>query len=247
MKSVESYPFVSIICVTYNRRSFIPVFLENVNNQLYPKSRYELIIVDDGSDSIQDLFEKKDNDKFQIKYHRLLKKMNLGEKRNYSHTLIDKRTKYISYFDDDDYHCQDRLCHSIEMLVKNPSFLCAGSTILFVFFPKINQMFQFGPYFVDNHATAGTFTFHVDLLKITRFNNKSCFGEEKTFLKNYQIPLLQLNPLKTILVVAHTHNTVDKKQFVGSIFSKESYVSVNFFLKLKPENKKVRDFFLLLD
>jgi hypothetical protein len=39
-------------------------------------------------------------------------------------------------------------------------------------------------------------------------------GEEKHFLKNYTIPMVQLDPMKTILVVSHKHNTFDKKQLL---------------------------------
>ena len=48
-------PFVSIICITYNRRHFIPTLLECVINQDYIKNRFELIIVDDGTDKIYNL------------------------------------------------------------------------------------------------------------------------------------------------------------------------------------------------
>ena len=36
-------------------------------------------------------------------------------------------------------------------------------------------------------------------------------AEEKQFLKNYTIPLVQLDPFKSILVFSHHHNSFDKK------------------------------------
>jgi hypothetical protein len=33
-------PFVSVLCVTFNRRPFIPMFLEMIRNQDYPQSRF---------------------------------------------------------------------------------------------------------------------------------------------------------------------------------------------------------------
>ena len=46
---------------------------------------------------------------------------------------------------------------------------------------------------------------------MTSYQDNAEGAEEKYFLKNYTIPLIQLNPMKTILVFAHQHNTFDKR------------------------------------
>ena len=53
----SSYPFVSICTPTFNRRPFIPILIQCFNHQTYPKDRIEWIIIDDGSDSVGELFE----------------------------------------------------------------------------------------------------------------------------------------------------------------------------------------------
>ena len=115
----QKQPFVSVICVTFNRRPFFDMFFDCIRNQDYPKSRFEVLVVDDGTDKIRDLVEKANIP--QIKYFELNEKMSLGKKRNYSHTLCDNRTKYITYFDDDDYQHPKRISHSVEMLEKTPT------------------------------------------------------------------------------------------------------------------------------
>jgi glycosyltransferase involved in cell wall biosynthesis len=242
MKNKVKYnPFVSIICVTYNRRPFIPFLLECVRNQDYPASRYEVIIVDDGTDKIRDLISEARMP--QVKYFELTEKMKLGEKRNYSHTLIDKRSQYITYFDDDDYHHPSRVSHAVEMLIKSPEALCAGSSEIYVFFKHISQMYKFGPY-SPTHATAGTFTFKVELLKETQYDDNACLAEERHFLKGYTIPFVQLDPLKTILVVSHDHNTFDKRILLES--KNNSYVkspkTIESFIYRKNE-EKLKNFF----
>jgi glycosyltransferase involved in cell wall biosynthesis len=106
--------------VTYNRRPFFSSFSQCIRNQDYPASRYEVIIVDDGTDKVRNLVEEAKIP--QVKYFELSEKMTLGKKRNYSHTLIDKRSQYITYFDDDDYHHPSRISHAVEMLSKHPTF-----------------------------------------------------------------------------------------------------------------------------
>jgi uncharacterized phage infection (PIP) family protein YhgE len=75
-------------------------------------------------------------------------------------------------------------------------------------------MIQFGPY-APNHATAATFAFRRELLKITKFNEEASLAEEKQFLKDYTIPFVQLDPKKSILVFSHIHNSFDKKELLN--------------------------------
>lgn len=240
---IKYNPFVSIICVTYNRRHFFQSFFQCIRNQDYPASRYEVIIVDDGTDKVKDLVLEANIP--QVKYFELSEKMTLGKKRNYSHTLIDKRTQFITYFDDDDYHHPSRISHAVEMLLKNPKALCAGSSELYVYFKHIKQMYQFGPY-GPNHATAGTFTFRRELLNDTMYEDKACLAEEKFFLKNWTVPFIQLDPMKTILVISHEHNTFDKKNLLinsNPELAKESLKTIDSFISRKNETK-IKNFFL---
>ena len=106
-------------------------------------------------------------------------------------------------------------------------------------------MYQFGPY-GPNHATAGTFAFRRDLLKITRYNETACLAEEKEFLHNYTIPFVQLDSLKTILVFSHNQNTFDKKKLLSqspSKFMNESDKTVNMFIR-RDNEESIKKFFM---
>jgi hypothetical protein len=118
--------------------------------------------------------------------------------------------------DDDDYYPPDRVSHAVNMLTKHPAALCAGSSEMYIYFNDRKRMVQFGPYGKD-HATAGTFAFKRQLLKQTRYNEDACLAEEREFLKGYTIPFVQLDPLKTILVFSHSHNTMDKRILLDNI------------------------------
>ena len=76
-------PFVSICTPTFNRRPFFQYIIKCFENQTYPKERMEWIIIDDGTDKIEDIILSK-NDK-RIKYFRYEEKMTLGKKRNLCH------------------------------------------------------------------------------------------------------------------------------------------------------------------
>jgi glycosyltransferase involved in cell wall biosynthesis len=164
-----------------------------------------------------------------VKYFKYDTKLTLGKKRNISHEKA--KGDVIVYMDDDDYYPPDRVKHAVMMLRQTPKALCAGSSIMHIDFKHINQMYQVGPY-GPNHATAATFAFRRELLSITKYEEDACVAEEKKFLKDYTIPFVQLDPMKSILVFSHNHNSFDKKMLLQQ--------APNQFIN--PSDKKVEDF-----
>jgi len=203
---IPKVPFVSICTPTFNRRPFIPIIIKCIENQTYPKDKIEWIIIDDGTDKIEDLVSHIP----YVKYFKYDEKMTIGKKRNLSN---EKATgEIIVYMDDDDYYPPDRIRHAVDML-RTSKALCAGSSTMFIYFKHINKMLQFGPY-GPNHSTAATFAFKRELLTKTKFNEDASIAEERKFLKDYTIPFVQLDPKKTILVFSHNHNSFDKKELL---------------------------------
>ena len=77
-------PFVSLCTPTYNRRVFISQMIKNVEKQDYPKNKFEWIIIDDGSDPIEDIIQEKlrdENCKLNIKYHKYNQKLKKKKKK----------------------------------------------------------------------------------------------------------------------------------------------------------------------
>lgn len=234
-------PFVSLCTPTFNRRPFIPIMIQCFLNQTYPKDRMEWIIVDDGTDSIEDIIKEANIP--QISYFRVKEKMHLGKKRNYMHTKT--KGSILVYMDDDDYYPPERVEHAVDTLLATPTALCAGSSEIYVYFNHINQMYQGGPY-SKTHATAGTFAFRRELLDQTKYEEDACLAEEKAFLKNYTIPMVQLNPLKSILVFSHDHNTFDKKILLNNNSNPlfvPSDKTVDMFIKNEFE-RSIKKFFV---
>lgn len=203
----EKFPFVSLCTPTFNRRPFFPSLIKSIEKQTYPGTQMEWIIIDDGTDSIEDLVKNIP----MVKYFRYNEKLKLGEKRNIMHQKT--KGEILVYIDDDDYYPPERVSHAVETLQKNPQALCAGSSIMHIYFKHIHEMWQFGPY-GPNHATAATFAFRKKLLEDSSYEDFACLGEEKSFLKNYTIPFVQLDTFKTILVLSHIHNSFDKKELL---------------------------------
>ena len=236
--NTDKYPFVSVCTPTFNRRPFIEGIIKCFNHQDYPKDRMEWIIIDDGTDKVEDLVINHPH----VKYFKYDTKMKLGKKRN----LLHEKSKgdIIVYMDDDDYYPPQRVSHAVQKLQEHPEALCAGSSEIYIYFKHIQKMYQFGPY-GPNHATAGTFAFKRKLIE-NRYDDEACLAEEKSFLKDYTVPFVQLDPKKVILVFSHEHNTFDKRKLLDNPhpnFVKESTKTVDEFVK----EKELKEFYMNID
>jgi len=217
--------------------------IECYKNQTYPKNRMEWIIVDDGTDKIEDLIKKENFPADQVKYFSLPQKVNLGKKRNICHQ--HSKGSILVYMDDDDYYPPERVSHAVEMLLAHPEAMAAGSSEIYIYFKHIQKMYQFGPY-MPNHATAGTFAFRRELLNESAYQDEAAIAEERAFLKNYTVPMVQLDPLKTILVFSHIHNTYDKKKLLETPDPrtvKESPKTIDMFIRYQSE-APIKKYFL---
>ena len=196
-------PLVSILTPTHNRRFFIPQFLKIVRNQIYD-GPIEILIADDGTDPIHDLIEK-DN---SFRYIRFDEKKPLGYKRNILSS--EAKGEILINFDDDDYYPPCRVSHAVESLLASEK-LIAGSSLCHIYDTSLNKIFISGP-FGDNHATAGTLAYKKEYIKNNKFDDEAIAQEEPSFTKNYLNEMVQLDPLKTILIIKHSKNTWDKQK-----------------------------------
>ena len=227
-------PFVSVCTPTFNRRPFVPAMLQCFAHQTYPKDRMEWVIIDDGTDPIEDLVASHPC----VKYFRLEEKISLGKKRNMMHEKA--RGDIIVYMDDDDYYPPERVSHAVDTLLdhrkRKTGIKLAGSSEMCIYFKPENlrtgelrsphpssserrgQMVQFGPY-GPNHATAATFAFWKELLTDLNlaYDETACLAEERAFLRGYTVPMAQLDPMKVILVFSHEHNTFDKRMLLANM------------------------------
>jgi glycosyltransferase involved in cell wall biosynthesis len=94
-------PLVSCIMPTCNRRSFVQLALHSFLRQDYPNK--ELVIVDDGDDSVGDLVSNLQD----VNYVHLPVRLTIGAKRNLA--CERARGEIVAHWDDDDWYSPDRL------------------------------------------------------------------------------------------------------------------------------------------
>lgn len=95
----DSSLFASVVIPTYNRKETLKRTMEAVLNQSYPKDKYEIIIVDDGSsDGTKELIEELSQKAGNIKY---LKQSNKGPASARNRGIEIAKGKIILFTDDD--------------------------------------------------------------------------------------------------------------------------------------------------
>jgi predicted O-methyltransferase YrrM len=109
---------------TYDRRRFVPHAIAQFQNQDYPSK--ELIIVDDGTDSIADLVP----DDPRIRLIRPPRRLSVGAKRNIA--CQNSAGEFIAHWDDDDWHAPHRLSRQAHCLLNSDASICGLKDLLFL-------------------------------------------------------------------------------------------------------------------
>jgi len=208
LEPAAQLPMVSICTPTRDRPAFLSLLLRCLLQQTYPASRMEWVVIDDGTTSCESICTQFPNTRY-LRMDPEAAPIPLGRKRNLSHQAA--QGGILVYMDDDDYYPPRRVAHAVERLLANPGRLLAGSSVLPIYFPDRQEAWMFGPY-GPNHATAATFAFRRDLLKLTSYDEEARHAEERHFLKDYTLPMVQLESTQTILAISHPGNTFDKRQ-----------------------------------
>jgi glycosyltransferase involved in cell wall biosynthesis len=123
MTSTVEQPLVSCIMPTANRRRFVPLAIKNFLQQDYPHR--ELVILDDGQDSVADLLPPDPC----IKYMRTVQRQTVGAKRN--QCVRASQGELIMHWDDDDWAAPHRIRYQVEKMLGEGAEVCGLRQMLF--------------------------------------------------------------------------------------------------------------------
>ncbi|KIO76842.1 hypothetical protein TH53_12620 [Pedobacter lusitanus] len=130
LSTSSDLPLVSCIMPTANRKQFIPSAIENYLKQDYMNT--ELIIIDDGEESVKDLIP--DNPRIHYFYFSPLGP--IGTKRNIACEIANG--ELITHWDDDDWYAQDWISHQVQALISSNADICGINQVQF-FSPALNS------------------------------------------------------------------------------------------------------------
>lgn len=211
----DELPLVSVVTPTYNRAEFLPYLLYMFQYQDYPADRRELVILDDSPHSHAELVAELTRYApypERVRYIHLPERLPIGAKRNRLNALA--QGEYIICMDDDDYYPADKIRYTVNEMRRHNA-LFAGCDTIPVWYSHINQIFMTAS-FGRKHVLNGTFAYHRNYLRNHRYDDRVTLGEEGSFTRGFTVPVLQLDPWRSILCVSHSRNTFDKDFVLAS-------------------------------
>ncbi|BAV06591.1 Methyltransferase domain-containing protein [Filimonas lacunae] len=203
----NTLPLVSCIMPTYNRREFVPDAIRYFLRQDY--THKELIIIDDGTDAVQDLVPQHP----AIRYYRLDNKITLGAKLNMACQYA--AGPIIVNWDDDDWYAERRLRYQVDALQQANTDVCG-----------INQLL----YYDLRHKTAYKYSYPVDQ-RVWLLGSSLCYtkaswqrnpfadinvGMDGLFVWNMSADRVTVLPDVTFSVHMIHNNNVSPKQTEGN-------------------------------
>src|SRR3989338_2454622 len=135
-KTIKKYPFVTITIPAYNEEDTLRATVESALNLDYPKNKYEIIIMNDGStDNTEEIARKiiKQNPKRNI---HLIHQKNQGKATALNNALTQARGEYFVCLDADSYARKDALTQHITFFQSRDTTTGAIAPIMLVHQPK---------------------------------------------------------------------------------------------------------------
>lgn len=203
----DELPDVSIVCVTRDRRIFMPILKYCYMIQSYPEEKLELVIVDDGDDPIEDTLFGVPN----ITYVRLTEKKTIGEKRN----IGVQKAMYdvIAFMDDDDVYPNNSILERVAMMLKSPGKECSFCTTIPCYDIAKYCSFMNAPPIVlpmSQRVSEATLTFTRKFWEERPFGDTQ-IGEGDAFIHGREHMCRELSPQEVIVSLVHPKNTSSRK------------------------------------
>ena len=208
LPSESDLPDISIITLTYNRRVFMPLAKYSYLIQSYPEDKLEWIIVDDGTEEIEDTLIGIPN----VKYIKLPEKTSIGQKRNIG--IENAMYDYICMMDDDDVYPNNSILQRIIMLLKQPLKQCTFCTTIPCYdIEKYSSFMNVPPITLkmSQRVSEATLCFTKQFWEERKFDSNTNVGEGEAFIHGREHMCREISPQEVIVSLVHSKNTSSRK------------------------------------
>jgi glycosyltransferase involved in cell wall biosynthesis len=123
---VDGRPFVSVVVPTWNRATLLPGLLDSLLAQDYPRDRFEVVVVDDGSTDDTAAVVRRYGDRGTGPAVRLVQQANGGGNRARNAGIEAAEGAVLAFLDDDETAPATHLTRSVELLAAHPDVAGIG-------------------------------------------------------------------------------------------------------------------------
>ena len=211
----EDLPSVSIITITKDRRTFIPLAKYCFLSQSYPESKLEWVIVDDGKDQIKDLVSDLPNVTYVLCDDRE-GGWTIGAKRN----LGVERAKHdiLVMMDDDDVYPNNSIVTRVAFMLAGPHPReCVFSTTIPCYDIHETKSFMNVPPMtlpMAERVSEATMCFTRDFWRHTQFPDQQ-IAEAGAFIRGREQMCREVSPQDVIVSLTHKKTTSSRKAPAG--------------------------------
>lgn len=200
----EDLPDVSVLCITKDRRVFMPLLKYCYMIQSYPEDKLELVIVDDGEDSIEDTLIGVPN----VKYVRCDPGLTISQKRN----LAVQNAMYdiLVTMDDDDVYPNNSILQRTAMMLMEPRKECAFCTTIPCYdITKYASFMNVPPTHLgmSERVSEATLVFTRKFWEERHFDDSVHIGEGNAFIRGREQMCREVSPQEVIVSLIHPKNT----------------------------------------
>ena len=204
----QELPDVSILCITKDRRIFMPILKYSYMIQSYPEDKMEIVIVDDGDDPIEDTLIGVPN----VKYVKCEQGMTISQKRN----LAVENAMYdiLVNMDDDDIYPNNSVLQRVAMLLKEPAKQCGFCTTIPCYdITKYSSFMNIPPMTLamSERVSEATLVFTRKFWEENKFDDSVHIGEGNAFIHGREQMCRELSPQDIIVSLLHPKNTSSRK------------------------------------
>jgi glycosyltransferase involved in cell wall biosynthesis len=206
---------ITILTPVYGRHSFLPLWLNNIKNQMYPHEKIHVIVDECHSDNlfIQDIDKVREFlHPIKITHNVYHSRSCIGIKRN--RLVKNCQSRLFMFFDSDDIYLPTALSYSYKML-KNHKVKCVGSDKML--FSYVDEDFKMCGIDCNNQIAL---IHEATLLADKKWFNSTCKfqrnsrGEGKQLFSGISPKDVCITDVSKIMVcLCHKGNTVNKDNF----------------------------------
>lgn len=196
-----SNPYVSCIMPTANRQNFIPLAIDYFLNQDYRDA--ELIIIDDGRESVKNLIPNH----HRIKYFYADPIGTIGLKRNYA--CEKAKGDIIIHWDDDDWYAQDWISREVQVLLNSDADICGLNEIIF-YSSLLNKFWKYSDQNLQEPWLSGATMAYRKSFWVKHPFKDIQVGEDYDYIWNTGAKILAHDYSEGFVAILHAKNTTLK-------------------------------------